>query len=197
MIATARDALDNDRAQPSWLDWAGSRFLPKLAARVGKTPRDREREAWLDGLRHQSDQKRAESAKRRAALEEYAKKRQDELRASLNANEITIEEFALQLGTLDDEISQENEADDSNGEDEIADIIHEIDSDNDEGDDDGGDRTLPAIHVSGPASKRKRGDVSEAEEAPWTWRKPALPVRLHAISAFAILLTSILVRLLS
>jgi hypothetical protein len=190
MIATARDALDNDRAQPSWLDWAGSRFLPKLAARVGKTPRDRERESLLDGLRRQSDQKRAESAKRRAALEEYTKKRQDELRASLNAEEITIEEFALQLSALDDEISQENEADDSDGEEEVADVIHEIGSDNDEGDEEGGNRALPTIRVSGPASKRKRGDVSEAEEVPWVWKKPALPVRLHAISSFATLLIS-------
>jgi hypothetical protein len=161
--------------------------------RVGKTPRDRKREAWLDGLRRQSDQRSAESASRRAALEEYTKKRQDELRASLNAREITVEEFALQLSTLDDEISQENKADNSNGEDEIANIIHKIDSDNDEGDEEGGDRTLPTVHMSGPASKRKCGDVSKAKEAPWVWRKPALPVRLHEISAFAILLTLILV----
>jgi hypothetical protein len=165
----------------TWLDWAGVRLLPALAAR------ERETEALQEGLRHQTAQRDAERAARRALREKAFDKRRDEIAASLIAGEITKDEFRAQLQLLDVEIARGGGSDSGDGEEEVVNAVHEVSSDNDDGSDDneGEGRDLPTIRVTAPATKRKRTDISEPEveheegnkEIARAWKRPDGVVR--------------------
>ena len=182
MIADAQTTL-GAHAQREWLPWAGKRFLPALShqeEQEAAAEQTRLAEAHQDGLRRQAEQRNEARATRRAARVEEARQQKVALNDQYKAKRITVKELFAQISTIEKQLAADNKADESDGEDEVMDVDDDDDrrgeeeeaadktstadeDDEDDGEADVASSKLPAIHVPGGKTKRKRAATPEGE----------------------------------
>jgi hypothetical protein len=163
MVEEARNMLEA-HADRSWIPWAGKRFMPTLARKLrqkeaDKAAAERERVAnkHKEGLRRQAGEKRASKVERRAARENEAQAKREVLHASYKAKTISPQALVMRMREIDNQLEAANKADESDGEEEVA------DDDNDDEDEDEAAMLLRMIRVPAGITKRKRVESSEEE----------------------------------